>query len=401
VDTFEVEALDLGVLKELTVKMDGSGAGSAWKLDSVKVVDSMSKVTYEFPCEAWLDAANGTGTKVLTCATGRERKGCVIKVRVARPNNTDFECDRWSVPVQVRTGNAKGAGTDSNVELLIKGRNGDTASVRLDDESNANPFEKDALNVFNKRVFSVGDELQTLTVKMDGKGLSCDWQLEWISVGFDGGAEWWFPFFGWLGSSKGRSLSCELTASSEKPTAYKVTITTGSCRGAGTDANVFVVLEGTKSRTHEQQLAASLTNRNKFERSQQDVFDVVGVGLGELTKLHIRLDGSGIGSDWNLDNVVVEEAASKKQYVFVCCDWLKGAAPNKVLECGGANARQSYTVKVGARRVRLREALQLCECCECRCGRDRRRARARTQLWRSGCMAMAAKRASGLGSSAA
>jgi hypothetical protein len=168
----------------------------------------------------------------------------------------------------------------------------------------------------------------------------------------------------------------------------------------GTDANVFVVLEGTKSRTHEQQLAASLTNSNKFERSQQDVFDVVGVGLGELTKLHIRMDGSGIGSDWNLDNVVVEEAASKKQYVFVCCDWLKGAAP-KVLECGGANARQSYTVKVCARRVRLREALQLCDCCECRCGPDRRRARARTQLWRSGCMAMAAKQASGLGSSAA
>ena len=45
---------------------------------------------------------------------------------------------------------------------------------------------------------------------------------------------------------------------------------------------------------------------NNFERGRTDVFSLEAVELGEITKLKIGHDGSGVGSGWFLDNVVVK-----------------------------------------------------------------------------------------------
>lgn len=43
---------------------------------------------------------------------------------------------------------------------------------------------------------------------------------------------------------------------------------TGDERGAGTDANVFLMIYGDQGDTGERQLSKSATNKNKFERNQ-------------------------------------------------------------------------------------------------------------------------------------
>ena len=50
---------------------------------------------------------------------------------------------------------------------------------------------------------------------------------------------------------------------------------------------------------------------------QKDVFEIGAVDLGKLSKLKIRHDGSGPGSGWKLDRVVVQETEETTiRYVF-------------------------------------------------------------------------------------
>lgn len=137
---------------------------------------------------------------------------------------------------------------------------------------------------------------------------------------------------------------------------YILTVTTGSGTIAGTDANVLVCLEGTAGKTSEYRLSQSSTHKDPFEADHEDVFEVVADNVGELKKLHIRQDGKGLGSDWKLDNVIVEEKrppsfsamlglSLPKQYVFVLDDWLKDAKVH-VLESCACIPPERYTVTI-------------------------------------------------------
>lgn len=49
---------------------------------------------------------------------------------------------------------------------------------------------------------------------------------------------------------------------------YEVSVYTGSKRGAGTDANVFLNIFGQRGDTGERPLSKSKTNMNKFEKNE-------------------------------------------------------------------------------------------------------------------------------------
>lgn len=63
--------------------------------------------------------------------------------------------------------------------------------------------------------------------------------------------------------------------------------------GAGTDANVFLIVFGENGDTGTLALKES-SNRNKFERKQVDVFRFLDVlSLGELSKVRVWHDNKG------------------------------------------------------------------------------------------------------------
>lgn len=66
---------------------------------------------------------------------------------------------------------------------------------------------------------------------------------------------------------------------------YHVYVFTGDKWGAGTDANVYVVLFGDGDDTGHVWLKTSKTNKNKFERKQMDEFVVEAVDIGDLRKI--------------------------------------------------------------------------------------------------------------------
>ena len=75
---------------------------------------------------------------------------------------------------------------------------------------------------------------------------------------------------------------------------YKISVKTSDVGGAGTDANVFVVLFGEYGDSGEIHLKESETNRDPFETGRTDVFTVANVlDLGRLVKLRVWHDNKG------------------------------------------------------------------------------------------------------------
>ena len=83
--------------------------------------------------------------------------------------------------------------------------------------------------------------------------------------------------------------------------------------GAGTDANVFLVLYGDKGQSGKLKLKQSTTNKDPFERAKLDVFKVISPNIGNITKINISHDGSGPGAGWYCESVEVTNAANKQQ----------------------------------------------------------------------------------------
>ena len=102
---------------------------------------------------------------------------------------------------------------------------------------------------------------------------------------------------------------------------YKVTVTTGDRRGAGTDSNVFVIITGENGDTGKRFLTGS---GNLFERNSKDEFGIDCVDLGMIKKIEIGHDGWGFGSDWFLEKVVVKSDTLQKDFFFLFGDWING-----------------------------------------------------------------------------
>lgn len=84
------------------------------------------------------------------------------------------------------------------------------------------------------------------------------------------------------------------------PCMYRLNILTGSVRGAGTDANVYITIVGEKGRIDKKSLESSKAN---FERGRLDVFGVSTTDMGEIKYITIGHDGRGFGAGISENNV--------------------------------------------------------------------------------------------------
>jgi hypothetical protein len=92
---------------------------------------------------------------------------------------------------------------------------------------------------------------------------------------------------------------------------------------------VFVVLYGENGNSGRPKVLQ--TASSNFERGKTDVFGVESPDLGNLLKIRIGHDGSGIGSGWFLDKVYVTHPINQQCWTFLCGRWLdKGEDDRKI-----------------------------------------------------------------------
>ncbi|XP_076185068.1 oxygen-regulated protein 1 [Aptenodytes patagonicus] len=105
-------------------------------------------------------------------------------------------------------------------------------------------------------------------------------------------------------------------------TEYTIKVYTGDKRGAGTDANVHIILFGNEGKSEVFQLSQSLEHQDPFERGKVDTFKINTKKLGSLHSIEIGHDGKGFASGWFLEKVEITDASRNSVYCFNCNRWL-------------------------------------------------------------------------------
>ncbi|XP_056146384.1 lipoxygenase homology domain-containing protein 1 [Lampris incognitus] len=367
-EIFKIEALDVGKIYKIRIGHDGKGIGDGWLLESVEIrrltmamvqvevkkedtkkdkkkdkkkkkkeekeveiIEELQEVveTLIFPCQRWL---------------ARDEEDGEIVVELLPEGNEDLEVNSYEV--HVFTGTMWGAGTDANVFINIYGEIGDTGERWLRKSNNLNKFEKGQEDIFNIPAVELG-VLKKLRIRHDNGQANAAWFLDRVEiVDNKDDATYYFPCKRWLAideddSQIARELvpvdeafmkkgddnedNSEVTLSLEQKamsTTYTMKVKTGDMKYAGTDANVFTILYGTKDDTGIINMKASRTHKNKFERGKTDEFTVEAVDIGPLKKLRIGHDNYGGSAGWFLDWVEIDAPSLGQKLHFPCGRWL-------------------------------------------------------------------------------
>ncbi|XP_061182686.1 polyunsaturated fatty acid 5-lipoxygenase-like [Saccostrea echinata] len=140
---------------------------------------------------------------------------------------------------------------------------------------------------------------------------------------------------------------------------YEIKVKTGDVQGAGTDANVEIVLLGSSGK---QTQSATLDNRfrNDFERCRTDVFTIKDkTDIPEVTEIKLRRDKAGSFSDWFVEKIQVTNWKSGYTSVFPILRWIR---PDVDLYFGRYDASlPQFDPRPEQRRAELYEKRQLYE----------------------------------------
>ncbi|XP_071760769.2 lipoxygenase homology domain-containing protein 1 [Centroberyx gerrardi] len=388
-EIFKIEALDVGKIFKIRICHDGKGVGDGWFLETVEIkrltmamvqvevkkedtkkdkkkdkkkkkkeeeeevefIEELQEVveTAMFPCNRWL---------------ARDEEDGEIVVELLPDDAEDLEVNWYEV--HVFTGSMWGAGTDSNVYINIYGEIGDTGERRLRKSNNLNKFEKDQEDVFNITAVDLGT-LKKLRIRHDNSQGNAAWFLDRVEiVDNKDDTTYYFPCKRWLAIDEddgqiARELvpvdeafmkkgdddeeDSETTLGLEQKamsTTYTMRIKTGDKKYAGTDANVFTILYGTKDDTGIINMKASKSHKNKFERGMIDEFIVEAVDIGPLKKLRIGHDNNGGSAGWFLDWVEIDAQSLGQKLRFPCGRWLdKGEDDGAIVRDLFPNALQT------------------------------------------------------------
>ncbi|NXJ15733.1 LOXH1 protein, partial [Odontophorus gujanensis] len=101
-------------------------------------------------------------------------------------------------------------------------------------------------------------------------------------------------------------------------TEYTIKVYTGDKMGAGTDANVYIILFGNEDKSEVFYLSRSLEHQDPFEKGMVDTFKIKTKKLGSLHSIEIGHDGKGFASGWFLEKVEITDASRNSVHCFNC-----------------------------------------------------------------------------------
>lgn len=109
-------------------------------------------------------------------------------------------------------------------------------------------------------------------------------------------------------------------AQSLVPVKYEAIVITGDEKGSGTDANVFITIFGTNGDSGRRQLCQKF--RNLFERGQTNRFILELLDMGDLLRVCVEHDNSGLSPGWLLSRIEITNTANGVTTIFICGKWL-------------------------------------------------------------------------------
>ncbi|XP_078332217.1 lipoxygenase homology domain-containing protein 1-like isoform X5 [Crassostrea virginica] len=322
VKTFSFDAPDVNEVKRIKLGHDGTAPGSGWFIKQVSVDMPTKGKNFLFSCGQWLarDKSDGRTERTFSLDEG------MSTITSYRPKIT-YDCT-------VVTGDVDNAGTDMKIMLSASGDKGTTTPVELEKASDR--FERAREDNIRLELEDVGS-LKKIRVETSASGSRQSWFLERIDLfNTATGVKYRFECNQWFGKkSDDKKYWRDIPASKRgkeviSRTTYKISVKTSNVPGAGTDANVYVILFGSNGDTGELHLKKSETNKNPFENDQKDVFTFNEMlSIGEMSKCRVWHDNKGFGAAWHLEYIEAEDMTTRKKYTFHCGKWLSKKEDDK------------------------------------------------------------------------
>ncbi|KAL7853335.1 hypothetical protein AOLI_G00201790 [Acnodon oligacanthus] len=312
-DYFTCYGTDVGEIKNVELGHDGATPESCWLVEEISVAVPTKGMMYVFPCKCWLAKDRGDG---LTARIFNVLDAEIVSIS----RKVIYE-------VTVVTGDVQHAGTDSQIYVTVFGTYGTSEEIllpKLEDR-----FERGQSDTFNLEIEDIAP-LRKMRVRIDGTGSRPDWFLDKIILhNLETDDEAMFTYEEWLSRTYGskHTLVCEMPAVIDEEemvelTIYTISVKTSDAAGAGTDANVWMIIFGENGDTGTLALKES-SNTNKFERKQTDTFRFADIlSLGELSKIRVWHDNTGPAPGWHLEYVDVHDDIMGKKFRFQCDRWL-------------------------------------------------------------------------------
>ncbi|XP_047382696.1 lipoxygenase homology domain-containing protein 1 isoform X3 [Sciurus carolinensis] len=312
VEEFYVGGLDVGVIKKIELGHDGASPESCWLVEELCLAVPTQGIKYTLCCNCWLAKDRGDG---VTSRVFDLLDATVVNIGV----KVLYEMTVW-------TGDVVGGGTDSNIFMTLYGINGSTEEVQLDKKKAR--FEREQNDTFLMEILDISP-FTKMRIRINGLGSRPEWFLERILLkNMNTGDLTMFYYGDWLSQRKGKkTLVCEMCAVIDGEemmewTSYTVTVKTSNILGAGTDANVFIIIFGENGDSGTLALKQS-ANWNKFERNNTDTFNFSDMlSLGHLCKLRVWHDNKGLFPGWHLSYVDVKDNSRDETFRFQCDCWL-------------------------------------------------------------------------------
>ncbi|ELW69334.1 Lipoxygenase homology domain-containing protein 1 [Tupaia chinensis] len=286
VEEFYVAGLDVGIIKKIELGHDGASPESCWLVEELCLAVPTQGTKYTLRCNCWLAKDRGDG---VTSRVFDLLDAMVVNIGV----KVLYEMTVW-------TGDVVGGGTDSNIFMTLYGINGSTEEVQLDKKKAR--FEREQNDTFIMEILDIAP-FTKMRIRIDGLGSRPEWFLERILLkNMNTGDLTMFYYGDWLSQRKGKkTLVCEICAVIDGEemmewTSYTVSVKTSDILGAGTDANVFIIIFGENGDSGTLALKQS-ANWNKFERNNTDTFSFPDMlSLGHLCKLRVWHDNKAVTS---------------------------------------------------------------------------------------------------------
>ncbi|XP_059178108.1 lipoxygenase homology domain-containing protein 1-like [Physella acuta] len=298
-ESFFIKGPNLGNLEILTIENDGVQKDQSWFCEKVEVTCMKTLKKWLFTCHNWLSLFIGDYlTKRDLMASYIERKPKDYKLTI-------------------KTGSKHFSGTDSNVFVTLYGTDQVSPKLQL-----LNPkkkyFQRKSVDEFPVHFPSIG-EIKALRIEHDGKGLAPGWFLKKVTLVDIEQPDCVYEFLcnDWLSKDEGNGLLWRkifahkkplVKVSTEKPIRYEVTVKTGDVKYAGTDANVYIKIQGQKGKTKKLFMDDA---RNNFERGTTETFQLTAPNTGPIKSICIGHDNSGPGAGWFCEDVTVRKYLTK------------------------------------------------------------------------------------------
>ncbi|XP_056680371.1 lipoxygenase homology domain-containing protein 1 [Monodelphis domestica] len=372
VEKFYVVGLDVGEIKKIELGHDGISPESCWLVEELSVAVPTKGCMYTLRCNCWLAKDRGDG---LTSSVFDLLDAVMVNIGV----KTMYEMTVW-------TGDIVGGGTDSNIFMTLYGAQGSSEEVQLDKKKAR--FERGQNDTFVMEIDDIAP-FTKMRMRLDGLGNRPEWFLDKVLLkNMDNDDLTMFYYGEWLSERKGekKTLVCEMCAVINEEemmewTSYTVTVKTSNIMGAGTDANVFIIIFGENGDSGTLPLKRS-KNWNKFERNSSDTFNFTDMlSLGHLCKLRVWHDSKGMFPGWHLNYIDVKDNSRDETFRFPCERWLSKSEGDRqtvrdlrcanneileemeettyeiVIETGDSDTRENAWIVLEGRKNRSKELL--------------------------------------------